>query len=191
MNRFGKAIVAMLILGIIAVASMVRVRDGENVAGRADEPAAAARPDVRLAPSGLAVPVAGVRPADLSDTFGDARTGHVHGALDIMAARGTPVVAAMQGRVEKIFESAAGGHTAYVRSDDGRWVSYYAHLDSYAPGLREGMRVARGAPIGTVGFSGNADPAGPHLHFEIKAMQPGESWFSGRPINPYAVLGAR
>lgn len=190
MNRFGKAIVAILILGLIAVAAMVRIRPGSGRAADTVPPRSPAAVDVVVAPSGLAIPVAGVRPDDLADTFGDARTGHVHGALDIMAARGTPVVAAMRGRVEKIFESAAGGHTAYVRSDDGRWISYYAHLDSYAPGLREGARVARGTPIGTVGFSGNADPAGPHLHFEIRAMRPGEPWSGGRAINPYAVLGA-
>jgi murein DD-endopeptidase MepM/ murein hydrolase activator NlpD len=105
-----------------------------------------------------------------------------------MAARGTPVLAAAGGTVEKLFESEAGGHTVYVRSPDKRWVYYYAHLDAYAPDLREGMAVARGRAIGTVGSTGNADPAGPHLHFEIKRMGAGEKWYQGRGINPYPLL---
>jgi len=188
MNRFGKAIVALLILAGIAIASMVRFGNGTPKPEVAPIPQPV---ETAIAPTGLAIPVAGVRAADLIDTFGDARTGHVHGALDIMAARGTPVVAAMPGRVEKIFESGAGGHTVYVRSEDGRWISYYAHLDGYAPGLAEGEVVARGAAIGTVGYSGNADPAGPHLHFEIRAMAPGEAWHQGRALNPYPLLTGR
>jgi murein DD-endopeptidase MepM/ murein hydrolase activator NlpD len=188
MNRFGKAIVALLILAGIAIASMVRFGKAAPV-----PPPVATAPAAPLAvaPSGLVIPVAGVQAADLADTFGDARTGHVHGALDIMAPRGTPVIAAMPGRVEKIFESEAGGHTVYVRSGDGRWISYYAHLDGYAPELAEGQAVARGGAIGTVGFTGNADPAGPHLHFEIKAMAPGEDWSKGRALNPFPLLTGR
>ncbi|MFD1951421.1 M23 family metallopeptidase [Sphingomonas arantia] len=144
--------------------------------------------EITIAPTGLAIPVAGVRPEQLTDTFGDAREGHAHGALDIMAPTGTPVVAAAAGQVEKIFESAAGGHTVYIRSPDRRWIYYYAHLDGYAPGLAEGQRLARGSSIGTVGFSGNASPAGPHLHFEIRLMGADEPWHGGRPIDPYRVL---
>ena len=73
-----------------------------------------------------------------------------------MAPRGTPVLAAAGGTVEKLFESERGGHTLYVRSPDGRWIYYYAHLDAYAPGVREGRRCAPGEPIGYVGDTGNA-----------------------------------
>jgi peptidoglycan LD-endopeptidase LytH len=162
-------------------------------------PAPAPAPQKAAAPaeapeSGLIIPVAGVRPGQLSDTYSQARAGgaRVHDAIDIMAARGTPVVAAADGTVEKLFFSRGGGGiTAYVRSVDGRWIYYYAHLDAYALGLREGQRVGRGDPIGTVGSSGNANPAGPHLHFAIHLMGPNDRWWQGRPINPYPLLAGR
>lgn len=139
----------------------------------------------------LLIPVIGVKPGDLVDTFTQARAGgtRVHDAIDIMADDGTPVVAAAAGTVEKLFFSdGGGGITAYVRSPDKAWMYYYAHLQAYAPGLREGMRIARGAPIGSVGHSGNADPGGPHLHFAINRMANGEGWWQGTPVNPYLLL---
>jgi len=109
-----------------------------------------------------------------------------------MAPEGTPVVAAAPGRVEKLYFSAGGGGiSAYVRSDDGRWTYYYAHLRDYAPGLSEGQRVERGSLIGTVGHTGNASPDGPHLHFAVNRMAPGEKWHQGTPINPYPLLAGR
>ena len=147
-----------------------------------------------VGPTGLAIPVAGVKPDQLVDTFTQARAGgaRVHDAIDIMADRGTPVVAAAPGRIEKLFFSdGGGGVTAYVRSDDQRWVYYYAHLHDYAPGLREGQQVRRGTPIGRVGSTGNANPEGPHLHFAIHRMEPGEGWWEGSAINPYPLLAGR
>lgn len=149
------------------------------------------QPQLVVAPSGLAIPVAGITPRDLVDTYTQSRGGgaRVHNAIDIMAPRGRPVVAAAPGTVEKLFFSQGGGGiTAYVRSEDGGWIYYYAHLDAYAPGLREGQRVSRGAPIGTVGVTGNAHPAGPHLHFAVHRMAAGESWHEGTPVNPYPML---
>lgn len=149
---------------------------------------------VVVGPSGLAVPVANVRPSQLVDTFTQARAGgaRVHDAIDIMAPEGTAVVAAAPGTVEKLyFSRGGGGISAYVRSDDGRWNYYYAHLRDYAPGIREGLKVPRGALIGYVGHTGNASPDGPHLHFAINQMQPGEKWHQGRPINPYPLLVGR
>ena len=149
---------------------------------------------VVVGPVGLAIPVAGVRPDQLVDTYTQARAGGArsHDAIDIMAATGTPVVAAAPGKVEKLFFSdGGGGITAYVRSDDGRWSYYYAHLNAYAPGLAEGQRIERGAPIGTVGATGNANPAGPHLHFAINRMNPGEKWWQGTAINPYPLLAGK
>ena len=128
---------------------------------------------VVVGPAGLAVPVAGVKPQQLVDTYTQARAGGArrHDAIDIMAADGTPVVAAAPGTVEKLFYSQGGGGiTLYVRSDDKLWSYYYAHLKSYAPGLKEGQRVSRGQLIGHVGSTGNANPAGPHLHFAINRM---------------------
>ena len=149
---------------------------------------------VTVGPAGLAIPVVGIKAKDLADTFTQARAGGArrHDAIDIMAPVGRPVVSAAPGRVEKLFFSqGGGGTTAYVRSDDGRWMYYYAHLSAYAPGLREGQRLRRGAPVGFVGATGNANPAGPHLHFAINRMEPGESWWQGTAINPYPLLAAK
>ncbi len=149
--------------------------------------------DIVIAPTGLAIPVTGVRADQLIDTFSQSRAGgRPHDAIDIMAPAGTPVVAAAEGIVEKLFFSEGGGGiTAYVRSPDRRWMYYYAHLQSYAPGLREGQRVARGDRIGLVGSTGNANPAGPHLHFAIHGMSGGERWWQGRAVNPYPLLAGR
>ena len=149
---------------------------------------------VTVGPAGLAIPVQGVRPEQLSDTFTQARAGGArrHDAIDIMATEGTPVVAAADGTVEKLFFSQGGGGiTVYVRSPDTRWSYYYAHLQSYAPGLAEGQKIKRGQLIGRVGTTGNANPAGPHLHFAINRMEPGEKWWQGSPINPYPLLAAK
>ncbi|MGZ8421207.1 MAG: M23 family metallopeptidase [Allosphingosinicella sp.] len=149
------------------------------------------RADLVLGPTGVAVPVAGVMAEELQDTYTQSRSGgaRIHNAIDIMAPHGTPVIAAAPGRVEKLFDSKGGGGiTAYVRSPDGRWVFYYAHLQAYAPGLREGQSVKQGDAIGTVGSTGNANPAGPHLHFAINKMAQGEKWSDGTPINPYPLL---
>jgi murein DD-endopeptidase MepM/ murein hydrolase activator NlpD len=141
----------------------------------------------------LIVPVEGVRPTRLTDTFNDARAeGRRHDAIDIMAPLGTAVVVAAPGRVEKLFLSRAGGNTVYVRSPDGRILYYYAHLDRYAPGLHEGQAVLQGLRLGTVGYSGNADPAAPHLHFAITATAPQRKWWeAGRSLNPFVYLTAR
>ncbi|WP_245409603.1 M23 family metallopeptidase [Allosphingosinicella vermicomposti] len=172
--------------------------NGTRQVEAADVPAArplSSSADVTLAPavgaSGLAIPVAGVKPEQLADTFTQARAGgeRVHDAIDIMAPRGTPVVAAAPGTVEKLyFSEGGGGVTAYVRSPDARWIYYYAHLDRYAPGLAEGEKVERGSPIGFVGSTGNASPDGPHLHFAVSRTAPGESWYQGAPVNPYPLL---
>ncbi len=148
---------------------------------------------VEVGPAGLAIPVAGIKAGQLADTYSQARAGGArrHDAIDIMAAEGSPVVAAADGAVEKLFNSAEGGLTMYVRSPDRRWTYYYAHLHSYAPGLAEGQRVRRGQMIGRVGHTGNANPAGPHLHFAINRMTPQERWWHGAPVNPYPLLARK
>ena len=147
-----------------------------------------------VGPAGLAIPVQGVAPNHLTDTYTQARAGgaRTHDAIDIMAPEGTPVMAAADGTVEKLFFSnGGGGNTVYVRSPDTRWTYYYAHLQGYAPGLAEGQQVRRGQLIGRVGHTGNASAEGPHLHFAINRMQPGESWWQGTPINPYPLLAGK
>jgi len=199
-NRVGWVVVIAVLLGAAITfyfgitggisSGQVAVSDKEIV-DPAGEAAPIAVGTVTVGPSGLAIPVAGVKPDKLLDTYTQARAGgaRAHDAIDIMAPTGTPVIAAAPGRVEKLFLSKGGGGiSAYIRSDDGRWIYYYAHLSAYAPGLREGQRLLRGAPVGYVGFTGNANPAGPHLHFAINRMAPGEKWYQGTPINPYPLL---
>lgn len=139
----------------------------------------------------LTIPVAGVDATALQDMFGDIRGGGTrgHGAIDIMAPRGTPVVAVEDGRIAKLFTSAEGGLTIYQFDPTETYSYYYAHLDSYAEGLKEGQAVKRGQLIGAVGFTGNASPEGPHLHFAIFRLGPERKWHEGEPINPYRPLG--
>lgn len=161
----------------------------QNVITETTEPDS--RPELVLGPSGLAVPVAGIGAADLVDSYTQARGGgaRVHDAIDIIAPAGTPVVAAAEGIVEKLyFSRGGGGITVYVRSPDRQWSYYYAHLQEYAPGLTEGQTVARGDRLGSVGSSGNAGAAGPHLHFAVHRMGPDEPWYEGTPVNPYPLL---
>jgi murein DD-endopeptidase MepM/ murein hydrolase activator NlpD len=147
---------------------------------------------VEIGPTGLAIPVPGIKPGQLVDTFDQARSaGRRHDAIDIMAAEGTPVIAAADGTIEKLFNSALGGTTIYERSADQHWIYYYAHLSAYAPGLAEGQQVRRGQVIGRVGHTGDASAAGPHLHFAINQMAPGERWWNGTPINPYPLLAGK
>jgi murein DD-endopeptidase MepM/ murein hydrolase activator NlpD len=147
---------------------------------------------VVVGPSGLALPVVGIRPTDLVDTYDQARgAGRRHDAIDIMAPEGAPVIAAADGTIEKLFRSVRGGTTIYERSVDGKWEYYYAHLSAYAPGLHEGQQVKRGQVIGRVGHTGDASAAGPHLHFAINTMAAGERWWNGTPINPYPLLAGK
>lgn len=137
----------------------------------------------------LLLPVDGIAATQLVDTYTAARSGgRSHGAIDIMAPRGSRVIAAADGVVERLHRSSLGGITAYVRSTDGNWVYYYAHLDSYAPGLEAGQLIRRGDLVGRVGSTGNAHPAWPHLHFAMYRMSPGMRWYQGRAINPYPLL---
>ncbi|MCJ7422143.1 M23 family metallopeptidase [Sphingomicrobium astaxanthinifaciens] len=168
---------------------------GEEGLDRADtlrlDPELRRARSVEIGPRGMAVPVAGVAPEALVDTYTQARAGGArrHDAIDIMADTGTPVVAAAPGVLEKIyFSDGGGGKTLYVRSHDKKWIYYYAHLEDYAPGLVERQRIALGQRLGTVGSSGNAAADAPHLHFAIHRMEPEEGWWEGRPVNPYPLL---
>lgn len=145
-------------------------------------------PAVGEDPVALIIPVEGVAAQQLSDTWGQSRGNGTreHHAIDIMAPRGTSVLAAASGTVEKVFESVNGGHTLYVRTRDGTAIHYYAHLDTYL--VAEKAVVRQGEQIATVGNTGSASGGAPHLHFEIKLMQPGEGWWQGQNINPYPLL---
>lgn len=186
-GRRGWAGIALAILLLVLFLKMcVRIVPGDAPApphSNFERPAAAETGE-------LLIPVEGVPPTALTDTFTQSRAGGArpHDAIDIMAARGRAVLAAADGRIEKLFTSVDGGLTIYQRSTDGRRIYYYAHLDAYAPGLAEGQAVRRGQKIATVGSTGNADPAAPHLHFAVHEMAAGEPWYGGRAINPYPLL---
>ena len=136
----------------------------------------------------IIIPVAGVTADQLHPSFNEARAGHLHHAIDILAPRGTAVLAAVDGRIEKLFTSKAGGLTIYEFDLPRELVYYYAHLDHYAPSLHEGMNVAQGTVIGFVGTTGNAPPDTPHLHFAIARLGPHKRWWRGEPIDPYPLL---
>jgi len=137
----------------------------------------------------LLIPVAGVVASQLSDTFNDTRDGtRRHEALDIMASRGTPVLAASDGKVAKLFTSVPGGLTIYEFDPTATYAYYYAHLDRYAPGLAEGKALKRGDLIGYVGSTGDASPDAPHLHFAISVLGPEKQWWKGTAVNPYPLL---
>lgn len=136
----------------------------------------------------LAMPVVGAKTLDLRDNFAEARGSRKHEALDILAPRGTPVVAADEGKVVKLFTSKQGGLTVYQFDRDDTHCYYYAHLDRYAEGLHEGVFLRRGDPVGFVGTTGNAPPNTPHLHFAIFELGPEKHWWEGTPINPYPFL---
>jgi peptidoglycan LD-endopeptidase LytH len=137
----------------------------------------------------LLVPVEGVERSELHDTYSAARSeGRTHHAIDIHAPRGTPVVAVADGTVIKLHDGSRGGIALYLLDDDGTTRYYYAHLDGYAQGMREGQRVERGEVIGYVGDTGNAAPGDYHLHFSIAILDDADRWWEGRNLNPFDVL---
>ncbi len=194
MTRLGQTILGLILIAIIGFASMLTFGSGARTAFE-KEPKPPVPMIAPVAGARLAVPVAGVSPAALIDTWGQDRADgeRTHEAIDIPAPGGTPVRAAAPGRVEKLFQSVAGGTTLYVRSPDAKWSYYYAHLAGYAPGIAEGTAVRTGTLLGYVGDTGNAGVGNTHLHFAVNRMGQADRWWQGEPINPYPLLagGAR
>ncbi|CAA9367611.1 MAG: hypothetical protein AVDCRST_MAG68-5014 [uncultured Gemmatimonadetes bacterium] len=142
------------------------------------------RPEARLV-----IPVAGVRAAELADSYGAGRSGgRSHKGVDIPAPEGTPVLAASAGVIVKLASSKLGGVSLYHRDADGRTVYYYAHLQRYRAGLKEGDLVRAGDVIAHVGRTGNAPPGNPHLHFAVYTVSDPNRWWRGRDLNPYPLL---
>jgi murein DD-endopeptidase MepM/ murein hydrolase activator NlpD len=137
----------------------------------------------------LIIPVAGVRPDQLVDTFTQSRSeGRTHDAIDIIAPADTPVLAAADGQIQKLFQSERGGTTIYQLSADQKLIFYYAHLARYADGLTEGKQVRQGEVIAYVGDTGNAGPGNYHLHFSIAIVSDPKRYWEGTNINPYPLL---
>lgn len=128
--------------------------------------------------AGGTCPVAGA--VSFSDTWGAPRSGgRSHQGVDMMAARGTPIVAIYEGTIRRIATNNLGGLTVWLTALNGD-LFYYAHLDSYGD-ISVGQRVAEGHVLGYNGSSGNAPDWLPHLHFEF---HPG----GGAAINPYPLV---
>ncbi|MGE0444777.1 MAG: M23 family metallopeptidase [Vicinamibacterales bacterium] len=176
-----------------AVAELARAPEPQPVvatSGRVTTPEEVADAVAEELPDrGLLMPVPGVDPDTIYDSYDDARSGgRMHEAIDIMAPRGTPVVAVADGEIAKLFTSRGGGITIYQFDPTATLCYYYAHLDRYADGLAEGDRVTRGQVIGYVGSTGNASPEAPHLHFALFRVGPERQWWKGEPVNPYPLL---
>lgn len=157
------------------------------------DPAAAATPspsaNAESSSADLLIPVEGVRPEDLQDTYTASRSGgRAHDAIDIIAPRGTPVVAVADGTIVKLFRSVPGGITVYQLDPDNRTIYYYAHLERYADGLAENQFVRRGERVGYVGDTGNSGAGNYHLHFSVSIVSDPKRWWDGRNINPYPLL---
>ncbi|MDO8678435.1 MAG: peptidoglycan DD-metalloendopeptidase family protein [Acidobacteriota bacterium] len=160
-----------------------------------EEPQAVAIPSIGVAPvedlrgRHLDLPVKGAVPEDVHDMFNEMRGGtRRHEAIDMLAPRNTPVVAVEAGTIGRLFFSQAGGITIYQFDPTNTYVYYYAHLERYADGLKEGDKVKRGQLLGYVGTTGNAPRDTPHLHFAIFKMTDEKRWWEGTPIDPFQVL---
>jgi len=152
-------------------------------------PIIAADPTEDLRKRRLQLPVEGLTREELRDTFNEARgSDRRHEALDILAPRNTPVLAVEDGRVAKLFSSKAGGLTVYQFDPTSTYAYYYAHLERYADGLKDGDHVQRGQVLGYVGTSGNAPADTPHLHFAIFRLTDEKRWWQGTAIDPYPIL---
>jgi peptidoglycan LD-endopeptidase LytH len=148
--------------------------------------------DATLASHELEIPVAGVAPDQLEDSFSSPREGNrFHHAIDIMAPRGTPVLAADDGRVLRVSRNTLGGLTVYTIDRTGQFVYYYAHLEGYARHLAAGNIVFKGDTLGFVGTTGDAPDNLPHLHFQILRMPPDGKYWEGDPIDPFPLLSER
>lgn len=123
-------------------------------------------------------PVAGA--VSFSDTWGAPRSGgRSHKGVDMIAARGTPLVAIYSGTIKRLSNSNLGGISLWLRADNGDEF-YYAHLDGYGD-ISRGQRVTEGYVVGYNGSTGNAPDYLPHLHFEF---HPG----GGAAVNPYPLV---
>jgi peptidoglycan LD-endopeptidase LytH len=194
----GAALAAVLLLPACTVAIGAAPERGprrESEPPRAERPASAPRPGGSHAPGELApgasllIPVAGIGATQLRDTYHDPRSGgRTHQAIDIMAPAGTPVVAAADGTVHRLREGGIGGIALYQIGADGRTLYYYAHLQGYAAGIREGMSVRRGEVIAYVGDTGNAGRGNYHLHFSVGRLRDPARWWESENVNPYPLL---
>lgn len=165
---------------------------GLSAAGNRDLAITRDRDMNRLRDRHLLIPVAGVGPERIEDTFTAARDGgdRQHYAIDILAPRNTPIIAADDGVILRMSSNNLGGITIFASDDDRRFVYYYAHLDHYDPDMYMGRKLTKGDTIGYVGTTGNSPKGVPHLHFQIMRWPADGRYWVGEPINPYPFLNA-
>jgi len=170
-----------------SVPPVTRVLTRSRDPGNDTVPVATSRELMELS-AALGIPVQGVVQSELRDSYAEARGGRSHEAIDILVPRGTPVLSAADGTVLRLFDSKPGGLMVYATDASRRFILLYGHLDGYAPGLVDGMKVKRGQVIGYVGTTGNAPEDTPHLHFGILRGRPDISWSEGVAVNPFPLL---
>ena len=134
-----------------------------------------------LAGDMLQMPVVGVRPFELTNSWGNSRDGgkRKHKGIDIFAPKGTGIVAVADGIISYLGEQPKGGNCLWLTTESGASF-YYAHLDRWATGLYEGMEVRSGELLGYVGNTGNAKYTPSHLHFGVNE--------NDEMVNPYPIL---
>jgi peptidoglycan LD-endopeptidase LytH len=138
---------------------------------------------------GLLVPVKGISASAIPDSYDAPRDGvRVHNAQDILAKRGTPVLAADDGSILHVGTNALGGKVIWAADQSRRFAFYYAHLDRYAKGLHDGQQLSRGEVIGYVGTTGNSPKDTPHLHFQVVRIVSGMRYSDGPPVNPLPLF---
>ena len=201
MNAARAAVCVLLLAAAMAATVQERERDGPSLLAapeltaqmqlrRAVHPASDPQlGELWSASRNLVVPVQGVSPDDLVDTFSQIRgPERRHEAIDIPAPRGTPVVAVTDGEVVRTSVHDSGGISLYLLAPDGQTIFYYAHLLDYAEGIRAGARVRQGDVVGFVGDTGNPGAGNYHLHFEVMTAPNARQYHALRPRNPYPLL---
>lgn len=168
--------------------TLIALDNTDSVRRDTSAPPVAAQDELSALAAKLTIPVAGVKAEELLDTFHEARGERRHEALDIPAPRGTPVVSATDGRVQRLFSSERGGLMIYASDSSERFILMYAHLDRYAEEMSDGVALRRGQVIGYVGTTGNAPPNLPHLHFAIARSKNVSRWWEGTPVDPLPLL---
>ena len=168
--------------------TLIALDNADSVQRDTSAPAIARQDELSALAATLTIPVAGVKSEELLDTFNEARGERRHEALDIPAPRGTPVLSATNGRLQRLFSSERGGLMVYASDSSERFILMYAHLDRYAEGMSDGVALRRGQVIGYVGTTGNAPPNLPHLHFAIARSKNVSRWWEGTPVDPLPLL---
>ena len=198
MSRVARfVLISLAIMAAAWIALLALLPEASRRIGGSAERSPGVKPPPAVGAAGegavLAVPIGGMRRQDVRESWGDPRENGLreHHGTDLAAPANTPVLVAAPGTVEKLWTSAAGGTTVYVRSPARNWTYYYAHLSGYAPGLHEGQSIKVGDVLGYVGDIGNAGVGNFHLHFGLTHTTPDQHWYEGMDVDPYPYLAGK